>query len=166
MIIILKNEFLINDNILKEYIVKIACKNILIYGTFFSFASFILSVLSIRQNHTFQLGLYLAIFIVLLLTTYITPFLLYKQIKKQGKILHNNKTYKTITTFDDKIYFNEGSFSTTFEYKQITKVYKLKTCYVLMAGKIPIIIEQNSFIDATLEDFLQLIKEKCIGLKI
>lgn len=101
-----------------------------------------------------------------MLTTLITPFLLYKQIKKQQKILHNNNTYNTITTFDDKIYFNEGSFSASFDYNQITKAYKLKTCYVLMVNKIPIIIKPNLFTNGTVEDFLSLIKEKCTTIKI
>ncbi len=162
----IKNEFFYNDNILKEYIIKVACKNILIYGNLFSLLNFMLIIYYIPQDNIFKISLYTTNFIILLLVTYISPFLYYKQIKKQGKKLHNNNKYKTITTFDDKIYVNEGSFSISFDYNQITKLHKLKNCYVLMVYKTPIIIEQNSFTKGTVEDFLSLIKEKCINLKL
>lgn len=162
----IKNEFFYNDNILKEYIIKVACKNILIYGNIFSLLNFMLIIYYIPQDNIFKISLYTTNFIILLLVTYISPFLYYKQIKKQGKNLHNNNKYKTITTFDDKIYVNEGSFSISFDYNQITKLHKLKNCYVLMVYKAPIIIEQNSFTKGTVEDFLSLIKEKCINLKL
>lgn len=162
----IKNEFFYNDNILKEYIIKVTYKNTLIYGNLFSLLGFILTIYHISKNNMFQIGIYSISLIILLLVTYISPFLYYKQIKKQGKKLHNNNKYKTITTFDDKIYVNEGSFSISFDYNQITKLHKLKNCYVLMVYKTPIIIEQNSFTKGTVEDFLSLIKEKCINLKL
>lgn len=161
----LQNKFIVNDKILKEYVFKVACKNLIIWGNIIGIIGIALTIFYINKNNYFQVGLNLSLSIICLFTAYISPILMLKIIKSQNKNLHNSKSYETMITFSDKIYMNEGSYSNSFDYNQITKIYKLKTCYILTIGKIPIIIEPNSFTNGSLNDFLSIITEKCINLK-
>lgn len=163
----LENRFLTNDYMLKEYTLKVLCKNILIYGSIVTLIGFFVFLNSLQKGHYMQVGLYGGATFICLITTIFSPYVTYKQLKISNFNIHNGKTPETVVIFDDKIYFYEGSFSIDIEYSQIKKLYKLKSCYILMFGKANgIVINPNTFINGTIEDFLILLNERCTNLKL
>lgn len=162
----LQNKHIIDDKIIKEFVIKIQCKYTILFGSITALLGILLSIFYFNKKNLFTLGVYLSLSLLNLFMVLIYPIYSIKYLKKHSQKLHNNQTYETIINFGDKIYINEGSFSISFEYSQITKFYKLKNCYVLIAAsKFPIIVSPTSFLNGSLDDFLNILKEKCPNLK-
>ena len=163
----LQNKFTTTDTMLKEYVIKIICKNLLVKGFIISTLGIIITFYHLLKYQYIQVGIFGSVTFICILVTIISPYVTYKQLKTSNLNLHNGNTPETNIIFDDKIYIREGSLSINIEYSQIKKFYKLKSCYVLIIGKSNgIIVDKNGFVNGTIDYFFTLIKQQCTNLKI
>ncbi len=85
-----------------------------------------------------------------------------KQLMDVNKRLHNGESAESIISFGDDIKINEGKQSLTVEYSQITNIYRMKTCSILMFTKQNgVIYLEDKFTKGNAKDFEGFILEKC-----
>ncbi len=162
VIFMFENRFYTTDKMLKEYVNKVICKNLIIAGSVITIVGMLLCVVTAIDEVGFKLGVYVVATFIVFTTTLATPLLTFSDTKKRDKALNNGQKNETVVLFDDKIYMSEGSFKFDIEYERIEKIHILSSCCVLMFGKTNgIMIEQNSFTNGTFEEFLDFIKPKC-----
>ena len=159
-----ENKYFSTDEMLKEYIIKVSCKKLIIKGTLMGILGVVLSMLALRKGESF--GVYATATIIIIIATIVTPIITYREVKKSDKALHGHKKHQTVVRFDDKIHMIEGSVNIEIDYAQIQEIHILKKSCVLMFGKYnAIMLEQNSFTKGTFDEFLVFIREKCVNLK-
>ena len=156
-----ENKYMSDDKMLKEYILKVICKKMLIICSIFIAIFIILLFLAYRESDAFGMGWYSSGVLVLLLTALVSPYFIYQSMKKVGKALNNNQTFETVVIFDDRIHMTEGSFSISIDYCQIKNIHILKYSCVLMFGENQaIMIKPNSFVNRSFDEFLVFINKK------
>lgn len=160
------NRFYGTDEMLKEYINKILCKKIRKKNIPFVIVALIVLCICINNHDYVIAGILACAAFILSFIAIFMPVFMFKEIKKQDKIMHNGADPETIITFGDKIIMEEGDVTLSFAYAQIIKLYKLDLCWALMISKDNgIMIEPNSFDDKSCDEFEKFIYEKCENLK-
>lgn len=150
-----KNEYTINNKLIKEYVFCILCKDIIIWGLILSILLFMLFLL----DNALYINLVLCFLILLFIIFF--PFMIIKKLEDNEKILNNGKIEKTSILFDEKIIMDEGKVHLEFEYSQIKKIKQTKNLIALMINKeSAILVNKNGFIKGNNDDFMKFIKEK------
>jgi len=83
----------------------------------------------------------------------------YFSIRNYKKDTSGDNVYRI--AFGDRIEIIQGSIRTTWEYSDITKIYRLKHSYDLVkTERLSLIVDPNGFTKGTFEDFKKFLKEK------
>jgi hypothetical protein len=156
-----ENRYYTTQEIYKEYVRKVLCRRILRLGSIFLVIGAVAMVLSLQENTVNAAIVGTALFVILF-TMLLGPKLMLKQLMDVSKLLHNGESAESIISFDEDIKINEGKQSLTIEYSQITNIYRMKTCSVLMFTKQNgIIYLEEKFTKGNAKDFEGFILEKC-----
>lgn len=149
-----ENEYLVNKKIIKEYVLNILIKKLVITEILLIICSIILYLLEGSM-------IMLSISLVGLITLILFPIITVNDLMENSKRLNNGKIEKTIITFKDNIVMNEGKVHLEFEYQQIEKVIETKNIYALMISKQnAIIVLKDSFTKGKESDFVTFINNK------
>ncbi len=161
-----ENRYYSNDKMIREYIIKIICKKLIIMGCIISVVGILLCITVALDQDILKFGVFLTATFIVIITTALTPFITLKDYKRNEIALNGGKKHETFVLFDDKISLSEGTFKIEVEYNQINAIHILKNSCVLMFGKTNgIMIEQNSFTKGTFEGLLLFLKQKCKQVK-
>lgn len=161
-----ENRYIVTDEMLSEYVYKVLCRRI----QRMSIAIFILSLIMLLFTVSDGDGVLSAVFgvcLVIAVTELLAvPPAMIRQLKENGRRIHNGKSYESVILFGDKISITEGTFSLTVEYSQIIKIYYLKHSCALMFGKSNgILLSLNGFTAGSFEEFQEFIEQKCPDAK-
>ncbi|MCC8076605.1 MAG: YcxB family protein [Clostridiales bacterium] len=154
-----ENRYTANDAMLREYVNKVASRNISIMCV----VVFLLGVLLLALARANGDGGEIAAvcMVIAVVVGLLTPRLLLREIRATSDRLNNGKTCETVVRFGKNITMDEGTTSMQFEYSQITKIHDLKHSYVLMLGKQNgILLSKTGFTVGSFEDFQPFIREK------
>ena len=99
----LQNKFTTTDTMLKEYVIKIICKNLLVKGFIISTLGIIITFYHLLKYQYIQVGIFGSVTFICILVTIISPYVTYKQLKTSNLNLHNGNTPETNIIFDDKV---------------------------------------------------------------
>jgi hypothetical protein len=160
-----ENRYYTTQEIYKEYVRKVLCHRIFRLGSIFFVIGAVAMILSL-QEYTVNAAMIGTALFVLLFTMLLGPKLMLKQLMDVNKRLHNGQSEECIISFDEDIKINEGKQSLAIEYSQITNIYRMKTCSVLMFTKQNgIIYLEDKFTKGNAEEFEGFILGKCSQVK-
>ncbi len=146
----------------EEFVLKVSCKNKRVMFCVDEIIVF-LCLLYCLSRHAYVVAAIEFVFLLYCfgLNVFYPKYLMKKQEENISK-LHNGNKPESVIRFSDKIYLTEGTFSVSFEYSQIIKIYNLKRSMVLMYSKQSgLIVKPNCFSVGTFEDFKKFINQKC-----
>lgn len=150
------------DQMRSEYVHRILCRKIFLFGTLISLVALVFAILSWREQDRVFFTLFGVCFLIVFLTMLLTPPLVLRQLKESDRRLHNGQKFETIVQFGDRILIREGTFSLACTYDQIIKIRPLKHAYVLMFGpRNAIMVSPEHFTVGTFDEFQTFIKERC-----
>lgn len=155
----MENRFFMTDEILKEYIVKVLCKQTIIQGGVIAVASTILAIIQYNNSNSFYAGVFLTNAIICFLAVVLTPVFALKAYKKDSL----NKGYKDeiIITFADEIYLKEGDITMNIPYYKIQEIHKLNNSCVFMVSKTSgIIVKSTAFTIGSVDDCINFVSSK------
>lgn len=161
-----ENRFYTTKEMYKEYVNKVLCRTIYIWCIVLILIALLAIIAAISNNHkdiVFQESI--GVFIVLCCIIFI-PRITLRQLLQLDKTLHNGTHPECHVTFFDKITMVEGEQKITVEYENVRKIYRLKSCSVLMIGKQNgVLYVEDCFTVGNAEDFEKFILEKCTQVK-
>lgn len=150
------------DQMRSEYVHRVLCRNMYLFGTLIALLSLGLAVFSWLNRERILLTVFGVCFLIVFFALLLTPSLVLKQLKENDQRLHNGQKFETIVQFGDRILIREGTFSLACNYEQIIKIRPLKHSYVLMFGpRSPIMVSPEHFTMGTFDEFQTFIKERC-----
>lgn len=156
-----ENRYTTSDRMLSEYIKKVQCKKLRIWGLGLGIIAAIMCVITVIEEDYIITGIMGACFFILTMVSILTPYFTLKQMKEAGLKLHNGKNCETIIQFGDKIIMDEGTIHITIEYSQIIKAVSLPNVYVLVIGpNNAVLVDPNGFIVGNFTDFQIFIEKK------
>lgn len=156
-----ENRYYTTQEIYKEYVRKVLCRRIFRLGGIFFVIGAVAMILSL-QEYTVNAAMVGTALFVIVFTMLLGPKLMLKQLMDVKKRLHNGESPETIISFGDDIKINEGKQSLSIEYSQITNIYRMKTCSVLMFTKQNgVIYLEDKFTKGNAKEFEEFILEKC-----
>lgn len=161
-----ENRFYTTKEMYKEYVNKVLYRKIYIVGIILILIALLAIIMAIGNNYSwliFQEGI--GAFVILCCIILI-PKLTLRQLLQLDRTLHNGAHPECHVIFSDKITMEEGEQKITVDYENVQKIYRLKSCSVLMIGKQNgVIYEENSFTVGDAEDFEKFILKKCRNVK-
>ncbi|PWL90767.1 MAG: hypothetical protein DBY10_04770 [Clostridiales bacterium] len=161
-----ENRYYSTDQMLSEYVHRVLCRKIVLFGAPIALVALIFAMLSWLDRDTVFFTLFGVCFLIVLLTALLSPTLMLRQMKEDDRRLHNGQKFETIVQFGDRILIREGTFSLACTYDQIIKIRPLKHSYVLMFGpRNSIMVSPEHFTVGTFDEFQTFIKERCPQLK-
>ncbi len=156
-----ENRYRISDCMLSEYIKKVQCKKLRIWGFVLGIIAAIMCLLTIIEEDYIITGIMGACFFIFIVVSILTPYFAIKQIKEAGLRLHNGKLCETIIQFGDKIIMEEGTVHIAIEYSQIINAVSLPNVYVLVIGpNNAVLVDPNGFTVGNFLDFQNFMEEK------
>lgn len=162
-----ENRYYLTDDMLKEYARRTQCGTYLILGIVLALGAAVRIAMGIINKNSESMVIFVAAFFAALFVAFGAPKIMFKELKNNDKAVHKGaKRPQTTVKFSDKIYVKEGSVSRDWEFSQVTKLYDLKSSYVLMTGKrTSVILARDGFVKGDLESFRKYIKEMCPGVR-
>lgn len=165
MSMVFENRFYTTREMYKEYVRKVLCRRIYIFGTIFSVIAALTLISSIHESQTLAAVEGVCLF-TLLSVIIITPGKVLKQLLETDRQLHNGENPECVVTFGENISMTEGKQTLTIEYAQIVNIYRMKTCSVLMFTKQNgIIYLEDRFTVGNNTDFNDFLLAKCVNVK-
>ncbi len=160
-----ENRFYATEQMNREYVYKVIFRKTFILGTIMLILAGLTFVFAIKVNQPLAIAEGVC-FLILLITMTIAPILTVKQLSDFDKKFHNGTTPQCVVEFGENIKMTEGTQSISVEYTQINRIYRLKSCNIMMFTKQNgIIYDRDGFTAGNNEDFEKFILEKCTNVK-
>lgn len=161
-----ENKYFVNEKMLKEYVNKVLCRNVFVFGIIVIFFAIFESIFYYKSENFQMLTInIITIFICLFAILYI-PKLTFSNLIELDKKLHSGERPEAIVTFEDKIKLVEGNQVLKIDYSQINSYIRMKNSSVLMFSKQNgILFVEDNFTVGTKENFESFILEKCPHIK-
>ncbi|MCI8634603.1 MAG: YcxB family protein [Eubacterium sp.] len=156
-----ENRYLIDDNMIKEYVNQALFRSTKRMGGVICLLSMMMFVLSCLDKNPVFMAVYAVCFLILAGSLLLIGPVAVRQIKDSGMKLHNGQNCETIVRFGESITMEEGKCVFTVEYSQIERIYYLKYVCVLMFGKRNgILLSPTGFAVGNYEEFQEFIEGK------
>lgn len=156
-----ENRYKTTELMLREYVHKVACRNIELMSLGVAVLGIVGLIVAVANHDNILLAVVGVCLVIAVFTGMLTPQLMLKELRETSARLNNGKKCETVVRFGDHITMEEGTTSMRFEYSQIRKIYNLKQSYVLMLGKQNgIMLSKVGFTKGTFADFKVFIKQK------
>ncbi|MCW5715298.1 MAG: YcxB family protein [Bauldia sp.] len=156
-----ENRYVSSSQILIEYIYKVVLGRIqLILSLFIAAIIIAVIIVVLYSDRTTPVGLIVWCVLIVVWMWIGAPLLCLWRMKSQARRMHNWKQPESVLYFGERIAIEEGTITMKFEYSQITRTHDLRRSYVLMIGKIGIILSKEGFAKGSLDDFRRFISEK------
>lgn len=162
---IYENHFYTTKEMYKEFVNKVLCRKIWFMGiaaVAIGVVSLILGGILVKSN---LIMLSFACLFWAVASIIIAPRTTLKNLLNYDYKLHRGENPECIVSFESNIKMKEGRVSIEIEYDQITALYKLKTCNILMFTKQNGIMYVSDGFAGESSDFEEFILKKCKNLK-
>ena len=98
-----ENRYYSTDQMLSEYVHRVLCRKIVLFGAPIALVALIFAMLSWLDRDTVFFTLFGVCFLIVLLTALLSPTLMLRQMKEDDRRLHNGQKFETIVQFGDRI---------------------------------------------------------------
>lgn len=157
-----QNRFYTNREMYKEYVTKILCRKVIAGGVLLAALAVVLCLMGMLWDNNVFLGIGVIFLFTAIVITLLTPKLTLDKMLEVDKSLHNGTHPECIVTFGEDVKLVEGKQEISIEYHQITDIYRMKTCSVLMfTTQNGIMYVESEFSVGNREDFETFILNKC-----
>ena len=131
---VFENHFFTTKEMYREYVNKVLCRRMNRYGLACILIAVSLILVTARSNLMIAVvaGVCLIISLSVLL---LFPSLALKQLLELDNNLHGGNRPECVVVFGEQIEMTEGKQRISVQYNQISRIYRLKTCNVLMFSK-------------------------------
>ncbi len=154
---VFENEYLLTDDMTREYVYRVIYMKQLIAG----YAACIVGILLFflyKDNLSYMV---LAAAIICGFTALVAPILTTRQMNQMAKKLHGGERKPTVVRFGDKITMDEGSIHLEFSSDQLIRMKETPRLLALQTGpSSSILVTKDGFTKGDLESFKTFILEK------
>lgn len=158
--------FFSTDEMLREYIRRVIYRKIFRFGGVFGLLALVMVWVTWRDHAPVMTAVFSVCLLVILAVLLLAPALTFRQMKEDNVRLHNGETFETVVRFGDRVLVQEGTFSFACDYRQITHLRKLSSCWVLQLGpRNGILLAPDQLTVGAPEDFEAFLRERCPQMK-
>lgn len=158
--------FFSTDEMLREYIRRVLYRTLFRLGAGFALLALVMLVITWRNGEPVFMAIFAVCLLVILAVLLFAPALTFRQMKEDNIRLHNGETFETVVRFGDRVLMQEGTFSFACDYRQITHLRKLSSCWVLQLGpRNGILLAPDQLTVGAPEDFEAFLRERCPQMK-
>lgn len=160
-----ENRFYPTDEMYKEYVYKVLCRDMAVCCIIAAVVAGITMIVCMKSEPVLAIieGVCMVVMLIIL-------FLAPKDTLKRMRAVNiqtDSGTYpECVVNFSDTVKMTEGKYNIEITYGQICRIFRLKSCGVLMYAKEKgILYGRDNFIEKDGEEFETFILEKCANVK-
>lgn len=160
-----ENRFYPTDKMYKEYVYKVLCRDMAVCCIVAATVAGVTMIVCMKSEPVLA-TIEGVCMVVLLIILFLAPKDTLRRIR-EANIQTDNETYlECVVNFSDTVKVTRGKYNIEITYGQICKIYRLKSCNVMMFAKEKgILYVRDNFVEKENECFEEFLLEKCVNVK-
>ncbi|MCI9169271.1 MAG: hypothetical protein HFH01_14150 [Dorea sp.] len=160
-----ENRFYPTDEMYKEYVYKVLCRDMVVCCIIAATVAGITMIVCMKSEPVLAIieGVCM---VVMLIVLFLAPKDTLKRMRAVNMQTDSGTYPECVVNFSDTVKMTEGKYNLEITYEQICRIFRLKSCGVLMYEKEKgILYGRDNFVEKDGEEFETFILEKCANVK-
>lgn len=160
----LEIRFYPTDKMYKEYVYKVLCRDIVVCCIVAATVAGVSMIVCMKSEPVLAIieGVCM---VVLLIILFLAPKDTLKRIRTANMQTDSGTYPECVVNFSDTVKMTEGKYNIEITYGQVCRIFRLKSCNVLMYAKEKGILYVRDNFGEKEEDFEVFLLEKCVNVK-